>query len=105
MKEFSILIDTLALERYMFEHGAEEDNIADMHEYVEPFERLDADKLWVIAEYVLLSMGYEQKCEMANDYGCSLRDESNLFRKYTDEIIGHVADEILANCCRTVLDY
>lgn len=92
--EFSILVDTDLLEYFMRKHGADEEDIADMHEYVEPFERLDADKTWIIAKTIWLCMEHEQKVDFIRCYGAD--DE--------DEVIGHVADEILESCCRLVLD-
>ena len=92
--EFSILIQTEHLENYMREHGAIDDVIADMHDYVEMFEQISADKMWIIAKTVYWSMSLEEKAEIIRCYGAESRTEA----------IGHIADEILEMCCRTVLN-
>lgn len=94
-REYKVLIQTEYLENYMREHGAKEQDIADMHRYVEMFEEISADKAWIIATTVYISMPLEEKTEFIRAYGTESRAET----------ISHVADEILETCCRTVIDF
>ena len=105
MKEIIVKINTELLEYYMRKHGADEQSCMDMHKYIEPFEIIDADKLWFLASGVLVAMDTESKDELCNFYGCELRDKSKLLWDYTGEAVGHIADEILDECCRTLFEF
>ena len=89
----------------MDEHGADSESIEAMYRHIEPLENIAPDKLVTLAIVVLNSMKESAALQIAEDYGCDPYDEDKTFVIWSDDIIGHVADEILDECCRTVIDF
>lgn len=105
MANYEILISPEFVGRYMEEHGADSESIEAMYRHIEPLEDIAPDKLVTLAIVVLNSMKESAALQIAEDYGCEPYGADKYCIKWSDALIGHIADEILDECCRTVLDF
>lgn len=106
MASYEVLIYPEYVDKYMDEHGADSEDINVMYRNVKPLmENITPEKLITLSIFVLDCMSDSAALQIAEDYGCDPYDEDKTFVIWSDDIIGHVADEILDECCRTVIDF
>lgn len=108
-REYSIMINADLVADYMESMRADTDSINDIHKHLSTnfHNYIDADDVWTLALAIIDSIDDEQQNRIADNYDCEVfdHDESNTIIPYTDDLIGHVADEILEECCRTVIEW
>ena len=106
MPSYEVLIYPEYVDTYMDEHGADSEDISTMYHRFRPLmDSITPEELITLSIFVLDTMSESAALQKADDYGCDPYDENKTFVIWSDDIIGHVADEILDKCSRTVLDF
>ena len=106
MKTFTVLISTDLLADFLVSYDCEDSAIESVSRHFRNLEEVTPRDIWTLAICTLDAMAVENVQRLEDNYDCSAFDgEQNFLIRWSDEIIGHVADEIIENCCKTVLDY
>lgn len=62
---------------------------------------VSAGSIWEYATYICKNAEAAELAKIDSDYGCN----AETMEEWEQIITGHIADEILSYCCRTILEY
>ena len=93
--KFEVLISKEYFGYYMDKMGCYVGNPVD-----EEWETLTAEELEDMSRTIAFIGNAEKVAELAEAYGCNIKTLDGL-----DELIVHIADEIIESCCRTVFEH
>lgn len=98
--EYKVLLDKTHLKYYVAQYNVDPYFIG-ITDGADNLVEISAEWLAMVSRHVLNFGSRDAMWSMAKDYGADeLRGED-----FMEAMTGHIADEILANCCRTVFEF